>query len=89
MNACCGHGDFRIAYIQYWNRSRIAGNYAIAEQERLIMQESRNRGVEGSDTMVSILMYCNAIPMGLDHLWFEWQINTRAPVSHTVKVILC
>lgn len=43
MNACCGHGDPSIAYIQYWNQSRIAGNYAIAEQERLIMQASRNR----------------------------------------------
>jgi hypothetical protein len=35
MNACCGHGDSNIAYIQYWNRKRLAGKDAIAEQERL------------------------------------------------------
>ncbi len=32
MNACCGHGDDRLAYIQYWDRSRIGGNEARAEQ---------------------------------------------------------
>jgi len=36
MNACCGHGSVNIAYIQYWNGSRIAGAEAIAEQQRLI-----------------------------------------------------
>ena len=36
MNACCGHGDDRIAYIQYWNGSRIAGDEAIKEQRRLV-----------------------------------------------------
>jgi len=37
MNACCGHGNDRQAYIQYWNGNRIAGAEAIAEQRRLIM----------------------------------------------------
>ena len=36
MNACCGHGDKRIAYIQYWSGERVAGENAIREQERLI-----------------------------------------------------
>lgn len=40
MNACCGHGTKSCAYIQYWDRSRISGDDAIAEQERLkIMKE--------------------------------------------------
>ncbi len=41
MNACCGHGNNEIAYIQYWGDNgeggkRIAGAEAIDEQERLI-----------------------------------------------------
>lgn len=36
MNACCGHGTNSCAYIQYWNRSRISGDTAIAEQKRLL-----------------------------------------------------
>lgn len=36
MNACCGHGNDRQAYIQYWDGKRIAGHEAIAEQSRLI-----------------------------------------------------
>jgi len=36
MNACCGHGNDEQAYIQYWDKKRIAGNEAIAEQARLI-----------------------------------------------------
>lgn len=36
MNACCGHGNDRLAYIQYWSGKRIASNEAIAEQARLI-----------------------------------------------------
>ena len=36
MNACCGHGRVDIAYIQYWDGSRIAGEEAIKEQQRLI-----------------------------------------------------
>ena len=35
MNACCGHGEVGLAYIQYSDGSRIAGEEAIAEQERL------------------------------------------------------
>jgi len=34
-NACCGHGDNRLAYIQYEDRSDIRGDDAIAEQARL------------------------------------------------------
>ena len=36
MNACCGHGKNECAYIQYWNKPRIAGKEAIQEQNRLI-----------------------------------------------------
>lgn len=35
MNACCGHGNSHIAYIQYWDKSDIRGDAAIAEQQRL------------------------------------------------------
>ena len=36
MNACCGHGNIRMAYIQYWTKPRIAGKSAIKEQKRLL-----------------------------------------------------
>jgi len=36
MNACCGHGNDRQAYIQYWGGRRIAGDEAITEQAKLI-----------------------------------------------------
>lgn len=29
MNACCGHGNDGIAYIQFWNKSKILGQRAI------------------------------------------------------------
>jgi len=29
MNACCGHGEDRTAYVQFWNGERIAGKIAI------------------------------------------------------------
>ncbi|GAA0581126.1 hypothetical protein GCM10008997_32520 [Halomonas salifodinae] len=35
MNACCGHGDDRQAYIQYWDGGRIAGPEAVNEQKRM------------------------------------------------------
>ena len=38
MNACCGHGDNSMAYIQYWDGKRIAGRAAIAEQKKLLEQ---------------------------------------------------
>lgn len=38
MNACCGHGLDRQAYIQYWGVKRISGDVAIAEQKRLIQK---------------------------------------------------
>tara|TARA_R100000322_G_scaffold52917_2_gene32857 strand:+ start:397 stop:654 length:258 start_codon:yes stop_codon:yes gene_type:complete len=36
MNACCGHGEDRMAYIQYWDKSDVRGTEAIKEQARLI-----------------------------------------------------
>ena len=30
MNACCGHGTVDEAYVQFWDRSRISGNEAMA-----------------------------------------------------------
>lgn len=39
MNACCGHGDTEVAYIQYWTKDRISGQAAIDEQSRLIKGE--------------------------------------------------
>lgn len=38
MNACCGHGETGIAYIQYRDGKRIAGAEAIAEQHRLLSE---------------------------------------------------
>ncbi len=35
MNACCGHGDDRLAYVQYEDGSDIRGDDAIAEQDKL------------------------------------------------------
>jgi hypothetical protein len=29
MNACCGHGETKAAYIQFWDKSRIAGEQAL------------------------------------------------------------
>ena len=28
MNACCGHGDVRSAYVQFWDGRSIHGNFA-------------------------------------------------------------
>lgn len=36
MNACCGHGDVDEAYIQYPDNTRIAGEEAITEMNKLI-----------------------------------------------------
>ncbi|OLF36528.1 hypothetical protein BTW00_05420 [Psychrobacter sp. C 20.9] len=35
MNACCGHGDDRSAYIQYCDGSLISGARAIDEQNKI------------------------------------------------------
>lgn len=29
MNACCGHGDVRETYLQYWNGNLVRGSAAI------------------------------------------------------------
>jgi len=29
MNACCGHGDDYMAYVQFWDSPRISGQEAI------------------------------------------------------------
>ena len=29
MNACCGHGRLREAYVQFWDRPRLAGQEAL------------------------------------------------------------
>jgi hypothetical protein len=38
MNACCGHGDTDLAYIQYWDGRRISGERAVYEQGLIIKQ---------------------------------------------------
>lgn len=35
MNACCGHGQVDIAYLQYWDGSAIYGKRAVEEIGRL------------------------------------------------------
>lgn len=39
MNACCGHGKTGEAYIQYPDGSRIAGQEAITEMNKLILKK--------------------------------------------------
>ena len=34
-NACCGHGEKRLAYIQYKNGDRISGERALDEIKRI------------------------------------------------------
>lgn len=36
MNACCGHGNDRQAYIQYWDGTDIRGPSAMSVQARMI-----------------------------------------------------
>ncbi|QDP59552.1 MAG: hypothetical protein GOVbin4162_126 [Prokaryotic dsDNA virus sp.] len=36
MNACCGHGDSRLAYIQYTDKTDVREEEAIKEQKRLL-----------------------------------------------------
>lgn len=47
MNACCGHGNDRMAYIQYWGKNGeggkiIEGDEAINEQIRLLKNAPEN-----------------------------------------------
>lgn len=43
MNACCGHGDVDIAYVQYWDGSCIRGEAAIKEQAKLKEQQNEEQ----------------------------------------------
>lgn len=36
MNACCGHGEKEIAYVQYENGSILRGEEALAEIKKII-----------------------------------------------------
>lgn len=36
MNACCGHGNDRQAYVQHWDGTASRGGDALEEQRRLI-----------------------------------------------------
>ncbi len=36
MNACCGHGKEELAYIQYWDQTRISGEEAANKQKQLL-----------------------------------------------------
>ncbi|HET8838063.1 MAG TPA: hypothetical protein VFM82_03625 [Flavobacteriaceae bacterium] len=29
MNACCGHGEDRVAYVQFWDKERLGGKEAM------------------------------------------------------------
>lgn len=39
MNACCGHGENSQAYIQYWSRDTLRGDYA--RQEQVILKQNQ------------------------------------------------
>lgn len=43
MNACCGHGDDSMAYIQHWDGSCVRGNEAIREIEGIINERTRTK----------------------------------------------
>ena len=30
MNACCGHGQDNLAYVQFWDKPKISGQEAIS-----------------------------------------------------------
>jgi len=36
MNACCGHGNDRQAYVQFWGGDYVEGADAIALQAKMI-----------------------------------------------------
>lgn len=35
MNACCGHGEESMAYVQFWDGETIQGSKAIEMQENM------------------------------------------------------
>lgn len=39
MNACCGHGDNQIAYVQFWGGKCVRGDEAIKLQSELLKLE--------------------------------------------------
>ena len=39
MNACCGHGEDRMAYVQHWDGQCVRGRQALAEIADLIAME--------------------------------------------------
>lgn len=42
MNACCGHGVGRMAYVQFWDKPRIDGGEAL----EWIRENSPNRCID-------------------------------------------
>lgn len=45
MNACCGHGDDDMAYVQFWNAPRLGGQDAldwIEKYKRIVPKENIN-----------------------------------------------
>lgn len=42
MNACCGHGEDKLAYLQYWDGSRVNGKDALAVIREL-SEKNQNR----------------------------------------------
>jgi hypothetical protein len=50
MNACCGHGSDRQAYIQYWGGNRISGKNARSEQGRLLAEQNEVAATSGEIT---------------------------------------
>lgn len=41
MNACCGHGNDRQAYVQYWNGMDVRGKAAMSVQAGMIKERDK------------------------------------------------
>ena len=43
MNACCGHGEPDLAYVQFWNGSCIRGEHAVEYQQEVINERNHQQ----------------------------------------------
>ena len=41
MNACCGHGVEREAYVQYWDETRLDGKEALVRMKEIIERREK------------------------------------------------
>lgn len=46
MNACCGHGEDRMAYVQHWSGECVRGRAALDEISRMMAEQADTAGEE-------------------------------------------